>query len=136
MILFSALRILMVTVLGVGLFALTVGSTAGDSSGTAAYDAKVRFERGRALSFPDFELTYAGKRHVEPPQYPRGWWVYDFVVRSKTEQTVSWSAGTGDIAPARFTVNGAEFQLELSHSDKLGALREDEMVVSRVLGHE
>jgi hypothetical protein len=127
----------MVTVLGAGLFAVTVGSTVGDSSGTAAYDAKVRFERGHTLRFPDFELTYAGKRHVEPPQYPRGWWVYDFTVRSKTgERTVSWSAGTGDIAPARFTVNGAEFQLELSHSDKLGPLRDDEMVVGHLLRRE
>jgi hypothetical protein len=74
-----------------------------------------------------------GKRHVVPSQYPRGWWTCDFKVRGKGgEQTVSWSAGTGDIGPTRFKVNGADFQIELSRSDKLGSLREDEMVISLV----
>jgi len=83
------------------------------------------------LRFPDFEMIYLGKRHVTPPQYPRGWWTHDFKVRGKgSEQTVSWSAGTGDIGPTRFKVNGAIFQIELSRSDRLGSLREDQMVVS------
>lgn len=106
---------------------------AADSSETVAYGSKVKFSSGRTLRFPAFELTYMGKRHVTPPQYPRGWWTYDFKVRGKgDEQTVSWSAGTGDIGPTRFKVDGAEFQIELSRSDKLGSLREDEMVVSAV----
>jgi hypothetical protein len=138
MIILSALRVLRVTVSVAAFFAIIPGSSsASGSSKAAAYDTKVRFEQGRALRFPDFELTYLGKHHVEPPQYPRGWRVHDFIVRSKAgEQTVSWSAGTGDIAPRRFTVNGAEFQLELSHSDKLGTLREDELVVSHLPGRE
>jgi hypothetical protein len=75
-----------------------------------------------------------GKRHVTPTQFPRGWWVHDFKVRGKgDEQTVSWSAGTGDIGPTRFVVNGTQFQIELSRSDKLGRLRDDEMVVSSVV---
>jgi hypothetical protein len=115
------------------LLAFAVASQAEEAPNAAAYGAKVKFSEGRTLHFPDFDLTYLGKHHVTPPQYPRGWWVHDFKVRVKSnEQTVSWSAGTGDIAPVRFPVNGAEFQLELSHSDKLGALREDEMVVSPV----
>ena len=102
-------------------------------SGTFAYGAKVRFGLDGTLRFPDFEMTYLGKRHVTPPQYPRGWWIHDFKVRGKDhEQTVSWSAGTGAIGPTRFKVNGADFQVELSHSDKLGSLREDELVVSPV----
>jgi hypothetical protein len=105
-----------------------------NSPGTVAYGTKAKFRVGQALRFPDFEAIYVGKRHVTPPQYPRGWWVHDFKVRSKgKEQTVSWSAGTGDIGPVRFKVNGAEFQIELSLSDKLGRLREDEMVISPVL---
>ena len=98
-----------------------------------AYGTKVKFSAGRPLHFPDFNIAYLGKRHVTPRQYPRGWWSYDFKVRGKgDEQTVSWSAGTGDIGPTRFKVDGAEFQLELSHADRLGTLREDEMVVSPV----
>jgi hypothetical protein len=112
---------------------VSAGWSNAETPDAASYGAKVKFGVGRTLRFPDFDLAYVGKRHVAPTQYPRGWWVHDFKVRTKKdEQTVSWSAGTGDIAPVRFTVNGAECQLELSHSDKLGALREDEMVVSRV----
>lgn len=108
-------------------------SAAENSLETVAYSAKVKFRVGQTLHFPEFEVTYVGKRHVTPPQYPRGWWIHDFKVRSKgNEQTVSWSSGTGDIGPVRFKVNDVEFQIELSLSDKLGHLREDEMVISPV----
>jgi len=117
----------------VHLLAFTVSSCAQESSDAAAYDAKVKFTAGRALRFPAFVLTYVGKRHVTPPQYPRGWWIHDFKIRGKSgEQTVSWSAGTGDIGPTRFQVEGADFQIELAHSDKQGLLRENELVVSAV----
>ena len=95
------------------------------------YGTKVTFREGQPIKFPAFELVYTGKRKVVPPQYPRGWWAYDFQVRhGKTEQKVSWSAGTGDIGPTRFTVAGAAYDLELSRSDKLGKLKDDELVVS------
>jgi hypothetical protein len=112
---------------------ILASSYVGDSSGAFAYGSKVRFGLDRTLRFPDFEMTYLGKRHVTPPQYPRGWWIHDFKVRGKDgEQTVSWSAGTGDIGPTCFKVNGADFQIELSRSDKLGSLRGDELVVSPI----
>jgi hypothetical protein len=115
------------------LVVITACSHAEEAANAAAYGARVKFSVGRPLHFPDFDLTYVGKRHVTPPQYPRGWWIHDFKVRAKNdEQTVSWSAGTGDIGPARFKVNGNDFQIELSRSDKLGALGEDEVVVSSV----
>jgi hypothetical protein len=133
MMMIARVRISVLALLLVHLSVLAACSHAADSSETAAYGSKVRFGADRILRFPDFQVTYMGKRHVAPPQYPRGWWTYDFKVRGKgDEQTVSWSAGTGDIGPSRFRVNGAEFQIELSRSDKLGPLREDEAVVSRV----
>jgi hypothetical protein len=98
----------------------------------AAYDAKANFREGRVCRYPDFELTYLGRRHVTPPQYPRGWWRYDFKVSGGTgEQIVSWSAGTGDIGPAQFTVGGMAFNLELVWSEKRGKLDDDELVVSK-----
>jgi hypothetical protein len=131
MIVISGVRVIVHTLLVLHLSILA--SYAGDSPGTVAYGSKVRFGLDRTLRFPDFEMTYLGKRHVTPPQYPRGWWIHDFKVRGKDgEQTVSWSAGTGDIGPTRFKVNGADFQIELSRSDKLGSLRDDELVVSPV----
>jgi len=97
----------------------------------AAYEKKVRFREGQAIRFPDFELTFAGRRHVVPPQFPHGWWAYDFVVRrGGKEQKISWSAGTGDIGPTVFSAGLRRFGLELSRSDRLGPLKEDELVVS------
>ena len=129
----SATRIMANWLLVAHLFVIAVCSFAGHSVDTATYGSKVKFNAGRALRFPDFELTYSGKRHVVPPQYPRGWWIYDFTVRTKSgQQTISWSAGTGDIGPTRFKVGAAVFQIELSRSDKLGPLREDELVISSV----
>lgn len=95
------------------------------------YNAKVTFAEGTPVPFKDFTVTYVGKRHVVPKQYPRGWWIYDFKIEAGgKEQKVSWSAGTGDIAPARFEVGGRTFQLELSMADKIGQLKENQMVVS------
>lgn len=130
---FDVARVIASRLLFVHLLALAACSHAEEASDAVAYGAKVKFSVGRTLHFPDFDLTYVGKRRVTPPQYPRGWWIHDFKVRAKgDEQTVSWSAGTGDIGPARFKVNGTSFQIELSRSDKLGALRDDEVVVSSV----
>ena len=127
----SSIRFFFVT--AVGLIGVLLCPATVRASEPPKYQIKVVFAEKIALHFPDFDLTFAGRRRVTPPQYPRGWWVYDFVVRSKSgQQTVSWSAGTGDIGPARFKVNGGEFQIELAHSDKLGALGEDELVISKV----
>ena len=120
-------------VVALSLIGFLLCSASAPSSEPPKYSAKVTFAKGIPLHFPDFDVTYAEMRRVTPPQYPRGWWVYDFVIRSKSgEQTVSWSAGTGDIGPARFKVGGGEFQIELAHSDKLGALGEDQLVISKV----
>ncbi len=133
MVIISPVRVICATLLILHLSGLAACSAAENSQATATYGSKVRFGTGQTLRFPDFEMTYMGKRHVTPPQYPRGWWMHDFKVRGKGgEQTVSWSTGTGDIGPTRFKVNGVDFQVELSRSDKLGSLRDDELVVSPV----
>jgi hypothetical protein len=133
MIIIAGMRVSVLALLIVHPSALAACSHAEESSDTVAYGSKVRFGVDRTVRFPDFQVIYLGKRHVAPPQYPRGWWTYDFKVRGKGgEQTVSWSAGTGDIGPTRFRVDGVDFQIELARSDKLGLLREDEMVVSAV----
>ena len=101
-------------------------------SQAADYGAKVSYKKGGEIVYPDFLLTYLGERHVATPAYPRGFHYYDFqVVAGASKQTVSWSAGTGDIGPALFHVSGKQFALELSRSDKLGPLKPNEVVVSR-----
>lgn len=114
------------------LMAMSAGAFAAEPA-AANYGEKTKFAVSRPMKFPAFELTYDGKHRVVPPQYPRGWWAHDFTVHAgEKSQKVVWSAGTGDIGPARFTVSGRVFALELELSDKLGKLRADELVVSVV----
>jgi hypothetical protein len=62
--------------------------------------------------------------------YPRGFLYYDFKVRTANiEKAVSWSSGTGDIGPVQFEIAGKHYQLELRHSDKLGKLKDNELVI-------
>jgi len=130
--LFTVVRLALLAVFIAILPAPWVSCVRGNASPLeAVYGAKVKFHEKRTLRFPDFELTYLGRRHVTPPQYPRGWWVHDFKANAGgAEQIVSWSAGTGSIGPSQFNVSGSLFQLELVHSDKLGKLAEGELVVS------
>ncbi len=97
---------------------------------SAQYQAKVTFQEKKAISFPDFMLTYLGKRQIPPPAGLRGWSFHDFAVKADgKEQKVSWSSGTGDIGPTEFKVGRKTFLLEMGISDTLGKLKQDEVVV-------
>ncbi len=98
----------------------------------ADYGTKVVFKKDVPVAFPEFVLTYLGERKVASARYPRGFIYYDFRVTSAPgAQTVSWSSGTGDIGPSPFRVGPKQFILELSRSDKVGPLKENEVVISR-----
>lgn len=98
-----------------------------------AYATKVKYTPNQNLVFPDFTLRYIGESKIVPPQYPRGFIYYNFVViDSEASQKVSWTSGTGDIGPEPFSVAGKNFALELRSSDELGKLADDELVVSPV----
>jgi hypothetical protein len=110
----------------------SVQSCQAQTSGPASYATKVSFKKGVPLHFADFDLTYTGERHETSKTYPRGFDFRDFTATHGTESVkVSWSSGAGDIGPALFTVGGKKFQLEVRRSDKLGKLKDDELVVSR-----
>lgn len=103
---------------------------AGTRGGPVSYGTKVHFAKGSTLTFPDFELAYAGTRKVSGSSYPRPFVYHDFqVTGGGKSKTVSWSSGTGDIGPTVFEFGGKNFRLELSRSDKLGRLAENEVVV-------
>ena len=96
-----------------------------------AYGTKVTFKKARPLTFPDFILLYVGERRAASRRYPRGFLNRDFIVSTDSERiAVSWSAGTGDIGPALFTIAGKEYGLELVRSDSLGRLKPNELVVT------
>lgn len=107
----------------------TPDSRTGDSS-FRFYGEKIRFWQNQPVKFQDFSLTYIGERKTSSEQYPRGFLYHDFKVEGKNEEkTVSWSSGTGDIAPTVFEIGGKNYELELKISDKLGKLAENELVV-------
>jgi hypothetical protein len=95
----------------------------------ASYGTRVRYP-GEKIEFPDFTVEYVGERRKTVSVYPRGFLYYDFKVRiGNIEKVVSWSSGTGDIGPVEFEIGGKRFLLELRHSDKLGKLKENELVI-------
>jgi hypothetical protein len=102
------------------------------AGGTAVFGTKVKYAEGHTLNFPDFDLTYAGRRHDARPEYPRGFDYDDFTVtRGGVSKTVSWSAGTGVIDWADFEIGGKNFALELRGSRKFGWLKDDELVIGK-----
>ena len=116
--------------LALGLMTFAMPACVAGKSGGAAYGAKVNYSKGIVVSFAHFDLKYIGNRKVSSPSYPRGMICHDFEIsRGTTSKTVFWSSGTGDIGPTVFQFDGKEFWLELSRSDKLGKLAENEVVV-------
>lgn len=102
--------------------------TTGDS--IAGYGEKIRFAPNAPVYFENFGLTYLGERRVASDKFPRGFLFHDFKIEAGSQQqTVSWSSGTGDIAPAAFQIAGQNYELELRISDKLGKLAENELVI-------
>ena len=96
----------------------------------SSYGEKVGFTKGAPLAFPDFSLEYVGQHRTSSEKYPRGFLFYDFKLRSKgAEKSISWSNGTGEIAPLDFEIDGKHFLLELQRSDKLGPLKENQLVI-------
>jgi len=91
---------------------------------------RVKYRLGEKIEFPDFTIQYVGEHRNTLPVYPRGFLYYDFKVsKGKTEKVVSWTTGTGLIDPTDFEIDGKHYQLELRHSDKLGKLKENDLVV-------
>jgi hypothetical protein len=96
----------------------------------ALYGTRVKYGTGKKIEFPDFTIEYVGERRTTSPVYPRGFLYYDFKVsKGKTEKTVSWTSGTGLIGPMQFEIAGKHYQLELRHSNKLGNLNDNELVI-------
>jgi hypothetical protein len=94
------------------------------------YGEKMKFAKHVKIEFPDFILEYVGQRRESSEKYPRGFLFYDFKATFEGGSVpVSSSSGTGDIGPVEFAINQKRFSLELKRSDKLGPLKEDELVV-------
>lgn len=95
------------------------------------YGEKVQYSKDQVLDFSDFSVCYMGKRKIEVPQYAQGYFTYyDFEISDGSEKKIiSWSSGTGSIAPVIFKFNNKDFVLEKGASDILGNLLNNEIVV-------
>ena len=100
------------------------------ASEKTAYGTRVKYVPGQKIEFPDFTIEYIGERRKTVPVYPRPFIYYDFKVRKgNAEKMVSWTIGTGLIGPMEFKIGGKHCQLELRHSNKLGKLNDNELVI-------
>jgi len=110
-----------------GFFSASCGK---DSEASAKFGEKVRYSQNAPIKFEDFTLVYTGERRVSSDKFPNGFLYQDFKAKTeKDEKTISWSSGTGDIAPTVFEIGGKTYELELKMSDKLGKLAENELVI-------
>jgi len=106
------------------------------SDSPAEYFKPVKYSKNEPVKFADFEITYLGERRETVP-FNNGKELtmvfHDFkITKDNLNKTVSWSSGTGDIAPVEFNFNGMKFQLELRYYEKeKKKLDDNEMVVTK-----
>jgi hypothetical protein len=96
------------------------------------YGEKVSYTDGKEIKYPDFIVKFGGTREKGYPKPDSSTKLvfYDFqVTKGDKKQTVSWSSGTGDIAPAFFYVEGVDYVFEMQQSDVLGSLGEGNIVI-------
>lgn len=102
--------------------------------GISDYNTVVDYEKGIVLYYPDFNLEYIDERN-EKKDFPNGNTItfkfFDYKISNdKESKTISWSFGTGDIAPTEFEFDGKKYQLEMSNSESLKLrLKKNELVI-------
>ncbi|RBP42560.1 hypothetical protein DES53_106269 [Roseimicrobium gellanilyticum] len=98
-----------------------------------SYGSKVKYSKGATLHFPDFDLTYIGRRKESSEVFKPGFTFEDFrVSQGARSDTVSWTSGTGLIVPRQFKFRGNTFQLMLYHGGTAGKLKSDELIVVKM----
>lgn len=123
---FNSIIVLMVF----SLFGLNC-TKAGD---TTDYNKVVEYEKGKVIKFPEFTLEYLDERS-EKKDFPNGnsitFKFFDFKLTSEKEtKVISWSFGSGDIAPVDFEFEGKKYQIEMSNSEALKQrLKKNEIVI-------
>jgi hypothetical protein len=102
----------------------------GQAEQNASYGVRVKYRPSQRIEFPDFTIEYVGERRKSVSVYPRGFLYYDFkITRERAEKVISWTTGTGIIDPTDFEFEGKRYHLELRRSEKLGKLKDNELVI-------
>ena len=98
----------------------------------AKYGEIVKYKKGIAIQFPDFTLTYTGDKLLSGKNGATWSMILNLfeISNEKNTKEVSWSSGTGEIAPNSFEFNGKKYNIEKDFSDKFGQLKQDELIVN------
>lgn len=103
----------------------------------AEYLKPVKYSKNTPVKFADFDMTYVGERRESIP-FHAGKEItivfHDFRISNEKEsKTITWTSGTGDIAPVNFEFNGSKYRLELRILEKeKKKLADDELVITKL----
>lgn len=98
-----------------------------DSTARATYGAKVKYDRGQIIEFPDFTIEFLGEKPARSyEKYSR----HEFrITKGPETKDVSWGRDEGDIGRVKFLLGGDNFLMELIGSQKYGVLGEKVLVI-------
>lgn len=116
----------------VGALLACAGTEVSTFSGPRGFGERIAIPVGTTVALPDFTVRRDGPKRKVLPGFGREVSFEAFTVTAGADEiAVNWSPGTGLFAPARFSVQGRRFALERMHSESLGRLGEDDIVIVR-----
>ncbi|MBI2414773.1 hypothetical protein HYV31_02975 [candidate division WWE3 bacterium] len=79
-----------------------------------SYETPFTLEQNKPVVFPDFTIEYLGEREVEIPKFVHKHFIYrDYKITFEgKEQNLSWTSGTGLLAPLKFDVLDKHFTFQ------------------------
>ncbi|MFA6065383.1 MAG: hypothetical protein WCW44_03420 [archaeon] len=86
------------------------------------YAKVIDFSKSKNILFPDFSLTFLGT-DKEVPKFNKKLLIKTYKFRisnEKEKKQITWSSGTGRVAPRYFEISGKKFILEMVSSEKFG----------------
>lgn len=128
------MKIILILIFCMFLSSCSFNETPAEDIQIKKYGEKVLYSSGKEFIFPDFTFKFIGKREAKISNdwmFPQKMTVYDFeIAKGETRQNISRASGTDDIGPTFFTIDGAEYVLELRQSDIFkGSLGDDILVI-------
>lgn len=100
----------------------------------AQYDQPATYSETAPLQYPDFTLRFLGKSEggTLPNGMPMGaQYRFEASLPDGQKSAVTWSSGTGEIAPRPFIINGQKFTLERSISTTGERLAENQLIIRK-----
>ncbi len=98
-----------------------------------SYNSIVKFKLEEIFYFPDFSIQLIEEKSIPGPNNAK-WEMTTFyfnLISGDQSKQISWSSGSGEIAPIPFEFNQKQFSIELKYSEKIKTcLNDNEFVIS------